>query len=225
MAALVIGSATVQELAKKSNLKRTTIYDLLENLKKKGLLTPIKMKRRSYYLAEDPEHILRDLEEKVHLISEALPELKSIKGLLSERPKIYFYEGREGFRRIWKEILESGEKEYLTITSGEQFLDYVSEKYITEKIIQRKVKSGIKSRQLINDSLYARKIIAKDSKENRVSKILPSKFKFPATEIIFGNKIAILSTKFENLLLIIESADIAKTHKFYFEIIWNSLPE
>ena len=65
-------------------------------------------------------------------------------------------------------FLKTKTKEYRIITQGENFLDYVKEKYIVDEIIAKKRRLSVLSKQLISDSAYARKIMAKDTKENRV---------------------------------------------------------
>jgi len=102
-------------------------------------------------------------------------------------------------------------------------LGFVRKGYITGKIIKEKIKLGIKSRQIIASSEYAKEIIAKDKLENRASKILPHIYKTPFTTIIFGNRVALISSIQENMILIIESAEYAKTQKSIFEALWDRL--
>lgn len=59
-----------------------------------------------------------------------------------------------------------------------------------------------------------------DRKENRVTRLVP-KDKFPfSNEInIFGNKVMIASFK-DQIGVIIESADVARTQRAIFELAW-----
>jgi len=124
---------------------------------------------------------------------------------------------------MWNKIFESPEKEYRIITQGENLLEFVKEKYIIEEIIKRKKELAISSKQLISDSLYARKILSRDVQENRKSKILPIFYKLPYTQIICKEFVAIISPRRENMLMIIESDSYAQTQRSIFEIIWNSI--
>lgn len=223
LASLSLGMATVAEIAKKSGLKRTTIYSLVDELKEKGIIKQANSRRKNYFIAESPESLLENLEEKTEVLKESLPRLKSLQTESGIKPQVIFYQGQQGFKRIWQEILKSGEKEYLIITSANEFLTFVGEKYINKKIIEEKLKLNIKSRHIITDSLSARKIVSRDKVENRESRIAPPNFPFKATEIIFGNKVAIFTARFENILMIIESEEIAKSRKSCFEIVWQLL--
>lgn len=120
-------------------------------------------------------------------------------------------------------ILDTKEKEYRIITQGENFLDHVKEKYIVDEIIANKKKLNVLSKQLISDSTYARKIIAKDSKENRVSKVLPPAYKLPFTEIITESLVAFISPKFNNMIFIVEDGLFSQTRKSIFESLWYSI--
>ena len=79
------------------------------------------------------------------------------------------------------------------------------------------------SRQLISDSIYARKIIAKDSGENRISKLLPPMYKLPLTEIITETLTAFISPKFDSMIFVVEDTFFAQTRKSLFEALWNSI--
>jgi len=223
LAAYCLGMTTVVEIARKTSLKRTTIYPIIESLKKKGLLFQSKRGKKSYLVAGDPELLLNTLEKNKNQISQMIPKLRKERVFSELKPKVTFYTGRVGFKRVREEIFASKEKEFLIITQAKDFSAFISEKSVGESIIQKKLKLGIKSRQIITDSIYARKIVTEDVQENRISKIAPVNFPFVATEIIFGDKLAVISTKFEDLIMIIESSELARTHRSYFELIWRSI--
>lgn len=221
LASLALGLATVRELSGKSGLKRTTIYSLADVLKTKGIIQVVARRGKIYYSAVDPQYLYERMEKRTDLFRGALPKLADFRNKSWQRPQVIFYEGTEGFKQLWRDIFSSGIKEYLIITSGKEFLTFVSESYLKNKIIAKKIALGIKSKQIITDSRYAREIIKNDFKENRVSKLIASGFFFPATEIIFGDKAAIFTGRFENIIMLIESEEISKTHRAYFEFIWS----
>lgn len=222
LACLELGLSTVQTLADRSGLKRTSVYSLLEEMEKLGVINIVKQRKKTFLAARPPEALLADFNDRREKIIQSLPDFQEIKrGAATSNPKLIFYRGREGFKDFWRDLLRSGVKEWLISTSGKEFLSFVSESYIINWIIKEKKKLNIKSRQLITDSRYAREMIKKDKQENRESRIVDSRFPLPAIEIIFGDKVAIISSNFENLLIVIESKEVAQTHRSYFEIIWK----
>ena len=222
LAALELGEASVSELARKAKLKRTTIYPLLEKLCARGALAKTRLKKQVRYVAENPRSILKQIKENVVEFESVLPDLEEYRTSIYQKSRVYYLYGVSGFKQLWEKVFAAKEKEYRIITQGENFLDFVKEKYILEEIIKRKRELGIKSRQLISDSQYAREIIAKDGRENRASKILPPYYKIPFTEIVCGDFVAFIPPRFEELIFIIEDERFAKTRKSLFEILWDS---
>lgn len=224
LAALEGGEQTIQQLAKNSGLKRTTIYYTIEELLKCGSILEINRRKKTYFQAESLVKTLKRAKERVSEFEDSLPILEQHTLNKFHKPQTYLLQGDVGFKQIWEKVLESGDKEFLIITEAINFLDIVKEKYIIEEIIQKKKQLGIKSRQLIKKSFYSDKIIAKDKSENRISKILPAGLNFPYTEIICQNFTAFISPKWENLMLVVESHNFSQTQKSLFECLWQTLP-
>lgn len=225
LACLELGEATVQQIAERAKLKRTTLYYIIDELVERRILFKTLRKKKNYYLAESPANVMVKARQRIAEFEENLASLEEHKRIAYERPRVYYLYGVEGFKEIWERILSSREKEFRIITEGINFLDFVKEKYILEEIIKRKKSSNIRSRQLIVASAYARKIVAKDKEENRVSKMLPYNCKLPFTEIIMHNFVAFISPRFENMLLIVGNESFARSRKNIFEITWNLIPE
>lgn len=223
LAALELGEATVQELAQKSRLKRTTLYYILDELIEAGALMPTKVGKKNYFVPERPTNLVKRVKEKIANFEESLETLENKTGEKRKRPRVYFLYGSAGFKQAWDMILSTREKEYRIITQGESFLGYVKEKYILDEIIAQKKKLNVKSRQLITDSIYARKIVAKDLEENRTSKLLPPHYKLPFTEIITETLVALISPKFDNMIFVIEDSYFSQTRKSIFEALWDSI--
>ncbi|MCR4312554.1 MAG: helix-turn-helix domain-containing protein, partial [Candidatus Uhrbacteria bacterium] len=80
LAGLERESATVLDVARRTNLARTTIYPIIENLRRRGYFRLKKSKGHSYYIAERPEMFLRKLEERQKTFEAILPLLSSLQG-------------------------------------------------------------------------------------------------------------------------------------------------
>jgi sugar-specific transcriptional regulator TrmB len=221
LAALELGEASVQQLAQKSRIKRTTLYYLLDELAEAGVLVCVKTGKKTYYTPEQPATLLKNAKEKIAHFEESLALLEEKAGYIRNKPRVYFLYGTAGFKEVWDMILDTKEKEYRIITQGENFLDYVKEKYILDEIIAEKKKRGVKSKQLITASAYAKQIVAKDARENRVSKFLPPIYKLPFTEIITESLVAFISPRFNNMIFVVENEAFARTRKSVFESLWG----
>ncbi len=222
--ALEIGECTIQQLAKSTGIKRTTIYYILPELEHGGALIKTHRRKRDYYLAEEPAEVLRLARRRLAVLEDSLPALQERRLGRYKKPKILYFCGNEGFLQLWDKIFSANPKEYCIITEGIQFLDYMQETIIIKEVIKQKQLRNVRSRQIIPDSWYGRKIVAKDKTENRVSKLLPPGSKLPFTKIITTAAVAYVSPKWEDLLVLIENEDLAKTEQAMFDLLWNQLP-
>ena len=223
LAALELGEASVQQLAEKARLKRTTLYYVLDELVEAGALICTKTEKKVYYVPEQPATLLKNAREKISNFEDSLKLLEDKAARINKKPRVYFLYGIAGFRQVWDMILNTKEREYRIITGGENFLDYVREKYILDEIIAKKKKLGVLSKQLITSSAYAKQVVAKDARENRVSKLLPPIYKLPFTEIITESLAAFISPRFNNMIFIVEDDSFARTRRSMFEILWYSI--
>jgi sugar-specific transcriptional regulator TrmB len=225
LASLEMGEATVQDLARHSGINRTSIYYVLRELTSSGALVATRRGRKMYYLAQEPRMLLKHTKEKLAEFEESIKSLEERKHPVASRPRVDFLYGPAGFKAVWDMLFALAPEEYLIITNGEDFLDFVKEKYIVSEIITTKRKLGIVSRQLITDSPYAREIVAKDMSENRTSKLLPPRYPLQFTEIICDEFVAFISPRIENLIIVIENESFAKTRASLFHTLWNALPK
>lgn len=219
LAALELGGATITDIAQKAGLPRTTSYGIIKMLSQKGLLSFNIKKRRKYFFAEDPVRLLNITQEQERLLKEALPRLESISNISITKPKIKFYEGKEGIKTILEDILKT-RKDFLAITSikdmMQMFKDYFP-RFIQERIIRK-----IHVRLLTNRTPESLRLAKKDRREFRQTKFVPREFSFHTANFIYGNKVAILSVKKRPIVgIVIEDSDIIYTQNMIFEIIWS----
>ncbi len=223
LAALALGPATVQALSKKSGIKRTTIYLVAESLKQKGLISESRDKRRVRLVAEPPESLLDVLRAKENRIKDILPELRAISNKDAVRPRITFYEGREGIREVCEDTLKQAGSEILFISSLSDIYKIVSPSYDTDRYIPERLEKKIRFRMLVPKDAITQKMAERDREELRQTKFLPKEFSFNATQFIYQNKIAYVSSEKELIGAIIESADIANLERQKYELIWKSI--
>lgn len=224
IAALELGEASVQDMASKAGVKRTSIYYMIEELVSKGVLAATKRNKKTFYIATSPTDLLKSFRARLVEFEKTAEVLEHHRGKIFKKPRIYFLQGPSGFKQVWNQIFASHPKEYRITTEGLNFLDFVKEKYVVNEIIKQKKDQGVKSFQIIPDSSYARKITAKDSAENRQSRLLPMHTKLPFTEIICPSLVAYISPRFNDNIFVVEDETFAEGRKIMFDLLWNKLP-
>ena len=70
LALLELGSALAGEITKKSGINRTNVYDALDRLIEKGIVSYVITANRKYFEATNPERIISYLEEKENAIKD-----------------------------------------------------------------------------------------------------------------------------------------------------------
>lgn len=224
LAALELGGASVIDISKKAGIKRTTAYDILLDLQNDGLVSQTLAGKRRLFIGEDPEKIKKDLEKKESLFAEILPQLKSIYNVKGTKPKIRFYEGKEGLKEAYDDALRySGE---ILAFGSEDVRNSLGEDWI-EWYIGRRVKKGLRVRAILPETKYlTESIVARDQEQLRSCKLIKKdKYPFSVEVDVYGHqKVALISSK-EQMAVVIESTEINNTLKCIFELCWDNLPE
>lgn len=223
LALLELGETSIERISKKSKIKRTTVYDVIEALKEKGLIGSVKHKKRALYYAEDPRILRNQLEEKKTVLNNILPQLLSMSALIDKKPDIKYFEGIEGIKNVYRDTLEYPDQEILMWGSTDVF-KYFDEDFMWKYYLPKRLEKKIWMRAIGQDLEVVRKIKSEDSKALRETRFHNFKdFPFDVEINLYGKrKIGIMSFK-EQIGLIIESEKIYNTLKSIFELNWKML--
>lgn len=223
LAILELGHANIQTIAKKSGVKRTTVYDVLEDLKKRGLVSIGGRGKRNIFFAEDPRKIGHDLDDRKHAFARLLPELLSIANLLDKKPRIRYFEGEEGLREVYEDTLRYPDQEIVAWIADEGLKKMGEDFFIEEYDPERKEKK-IWIRAIGPDRPNVRAFQALDRQSLRQTKLAKDQECDFDVEIVLYGKSKVGVIAFDEMIgLIVESTKIYKTLKNIFEMSWTSL--
>ncbi len=219
LAALELGETTVARLSQKSKVKRSTVYLAIETLKEQGLITSIKVKNKTFFIAEDPRMIEDKLEEKKEVISKIMPELLAFSNLIDKKPKIKYLEGKEPIKDIFKDYLKYPNKELLSWFPNESY--WVGDSFFTDYFIPQRLKKKIWIKSLAPKTEYNKKFAKEDAKQLRQTRFInDDKYNINVQITLYGeNMISIISFK-EEIGLIIESKNIFEALQSIFNVMW-----
>lgn len=220
LAALELGSASVQKIAGKAGVVRSTGYEVLEVLRGKGLVTTFLKKRVRYYSAEDPNQVRQLAESRLDTLKDALPELNALAGKTRHRPSVRFYEGTEGMRTILKEILAEA-SELSAFGAAEDLFKEFSDfrTFFVKERVQRK----IPIRVIHRDSPTARERQRLGPSELREVRIIPNTYPYHGIIYIWKNKIAMFSFQNNYVAIVTESRELADMQRALFNNLWELL--
>lgn len=224
LAALELGPTSIQNLTKKSGIKRSTIYDLLRNLKGMGLISETTKGKRKLIVASDPEVLKRTLKDKEKLLGEIMPELRSLVNVGFVKPRIMFFEGRDGLREIWRDTLKIKSKMTFWISPVQDLIETVGEEFVYNYIEERAKKGiWIKSIHVTQKQVPTYKYLNPITYERTLRQVrfTPKEINIQNTIIIYDNKVAIISTRKEGFGFVVESADYAISMMAFYDLLWN----
>jgi sugar-specific transcriptional regulator TrmB len=222
LAALELGQTTVSRIARKSGVKRTTVYLSLENLKDKGLVSVIKKHNKTSYYAEDPRNLERIMEERKQRISSLIPQLLTFSNLLDKKPEIRYFEGDNGIKEVLMDALNNARKEICMMYS-ESYISDFDEKYFSEYYAPERIKRKILSRTIVPDVPEMQELAKTQEKTLRQMKLIsPDLFNIKIELMIYGSsKVSIVSFR-EKFALIIDSPLIHQSFQSIFNTLWAS---
>ena len=105
LACLELGSANANEIAKKANIVRTTVYKILEELNSQGLIEEDAKSRLKIFKACPPQKIIDNLNQQKNLAESFLPDFINIFSETKFKPKLKFYDNQDGVKRAFEDIL------------------------------------------------------------------------------------------------------------------------
>ncbi|MES3032066.1 MAG: helix-turn-helix domain-containing protein [Patescibacteria group bacterium] len=223
VALLELGKGTVRQISSKAGINRTTAYDILGSLTNKGLVSISGKEPKSEYAVEPPGAITAYLKKQAEQISEhikksetIIPELELLHAK-QNRPKIRFYEGKEGLEHVYEDTLTSSEaiRAYATIDDMHKALPNYFPKYY-----QRRAEKNISIRAIVPETILGQERRTHDAEEKRDIAFVPAdKYYFSPEINIYDNKVMIASWR-EKLGIIIESTEIADSMKKIYELAW-----
>jgi len=220
LASLKLGEATIQQIAKKSGVKRTSIYNLVDDLVKRGIIEVVTRGNKRKFVAANPATLRKMVLKRTKIFEETFPQLEMLFGQAKFKPRVRFYEGIEGIKTVFNDtLLEKKEiKAFSDYNRAYRFLGGFAYSYIAER-----VKLGIFAKVISYQNRIARDFKARDKKSLREIRFLPEdKFPFDIEINIYGSKVAFMTFSEDNPAgVIIEHPDITRSMESIFDLAWE----
>jgi sugar-specific transcriptional regulator TrmB len=225
LAMLEVGHTTVHDIAKIAGLKRPIIYVILDDLIKKGFASVIPNKKIKTYQAIDPGAVSAQMQTAAKNFSEMLPIFKTLANRGSQKPKISYFDTKEGIQKIYAEI--NRQKSAVFIASNARLNQHFPG---ASAGWQRSYETGF-------NKLVSRTIVPDHPEDIKIAKAFlkaTEKVKIRTLSVfdecnmdiaVYGNKLAITTFEETPFLVIIESAAVPTFFLPIFEILWKTAKE
>lgn len=216
---LDLGKAHIGQIADKTKMHRRTIYDCLERLEDRGLISFIIEGKTRVFLPVNPQKLREIIKEKEFKIENILPKLFEIAKKSKVKTQVVVHKGKEGLKNIMEDVLKNKPSVLYSLTSagkGSKTLPF----YVPQ-FHKKRVKTNIKLEIIFGKNKQA------IERANELKKIKLTEVKFIDTEYvipislwIYNNKIVLLIWPSE-IGILIENKETAETFKNYFNILWK----
>lgn len=228
LAVLALGTAAVSDIAKKAGLVRTTVYKVLSELVSEELVEEAAGKVKKF-TASHPLKLVEAMENKKKLAENILPELLGIFVATEFKPKMKFYEGEAGKKKVFEDIFNFPNEIIYTFSPVNKIIDLFGKTYVRhymEKRVERKIwRHDLRS-------AFTKKFNKKDNwelygvDENLMRKVrfLPKEISCDTLIQIYSNKVSIMAVE-EDYAFIVESKELAGFLKQVFLWLWAGLEE
>lgn len=214
------GASYATEISFKTKINRTNVYEALDRLITKGVISFITRNKVKWFEAKPAKSLLTLLKEKEE-------ELKITKNnLLDDINKLIInpdrksleanvFIGKKGIRMLFEEILEKA-KPISLIAAQLQFQKLFGPYF--ELWHKKRIEKKIKQRTIFPEG-FKRKL---KKRALLTYKFVDNKFTNPTTTIIYGDNCLFIQWTKDPIAIKIQNKEIAKSHLNYFNMLWNS---
>jgi len=215
-----IGSTTTGPLVKSSDVQNAKIYETLEKLIKKGLVTFVIKGKTKYFQSTNPDNILNIYKEKENSLKETIKELKNLQTEKEVEIETKVYEGFNALKSAFFELYKSNGKnsEYYVFPIGEQL---GSENLVIfwSQVLHKQQEMKIKIKTLPN--IKWKNIFEKHYKNYKLINIKYTNQEFPTGIFIFKDRILNVVWSEKPVGFLIKSKENTERWTKFFKQEWK----
>lgn len=223
LALLQSGRGTAYQIAKRSGLKTSTTYVILDELVEKGAARKILKQKATQYAATDPVELFVTARSRVEQAQAVLPSLQAMAQNDAKVVQASYYEGVSGIKEMYKKLLDE--------MKGKTFVAFFAHGKDTSKKLWEYW--SVLNKQLVERKIKVRAITTEDKTTQAYLKNtkVPREFmelKGLSADVyssnisieIYNNRTQIISHRYEQAV-VIDNPDIANVMRQIFEIVWG----
>jgi len=224
VALVKVGLSTVGPIVKESGVAYSKIYQILDRLLQKGLVSYILQEKTRYYQATEPHRIVdwiteqqRLLKEKETIAQNIIKEVKTLTKL--EKNEAEIYTGFNGLTAAYSNLLQGAEK------GNSYYFFYIPEKIYDEKVdlffsrLQLKFKKSRLIVRGISNEKYRKSWFIKQAKW---MKMRFTNTPLPSNVDMCENKVLFTSWRDSPIGVLVHSKEIYENFRIYFETVWKA---
>lgn len=221
---ILLGSSTTGPIYKKAEVSQSKVYEILDRLKKKGLVSSITKEGNTYWHAANPSIYLEKLENEYRQLKERKAILKAGLPKLIEHEKTAYdeaqiFHGYNGFRTALMSFQESFNKgDCLRVFGSPKEIPEPFYSFLKAYNVER-VKRGVLGKWIYGRSL-------KTFASERMYNLPKTEVRFidgtPASIGIGNDRILLFSFEGDGKVTVIINPDLADNFREFFDSLWKT---
>ncbi len=228
-ALLDLGESTRTELAKKSGISPSKIYDVANRLLEKGIISSVKKNKVLHFSAADPERIKdfieqkeNEIQEEKSIVDQILPSLFLKYKKTKEQVDVEVFYGWEGMKTVYSDITKTlGRSDQNYIFGASKGLDTEQADRFFLQYYKKVEKAGFNVKILFNENVRGnvkRTGYYTKSKIHEVKYLHQDTF----TELNFYKDIVLFVMLLKRPIIIrVKSKEAFDSFKQHFDLLWK----
>ncbi|MBN1544578.1 hypothetical protein JW898_03900 [Candidatus Woesearchaeota archaeon] len=210
------GASLAGSISRNTGIHRRSVYDSIERLIQKGLVSYIKSNNRKYFEAVSPERLIEILRKREEDVKAILPELKALQQMTEGKNETLFFRGKAALKSAFDDQLDKAREVCIwgATTKAVEILDF----YFPHFDRQR-VKKRIKVRIIFNESERIHPYISKIPLAE--VRFVPDSITSNTAVNIYDRNICIVAWRPDPVGILIREDNIADGFRNYFEFMWR----
>ncbi len=217
---LELGLTTTGPIAAKTKLQQSKIYETLEKLIEKGLVSYILKSKTKYFQASDPKEIINIIEDKKRRFKNILGELELKQNRSKSKQIAIVHEGFKTFKAMFNRIADEFKKgdSYWAFSFKDEYYSLTASLFL-RNFHQKLEKKKIDDKLL--GHISTKKFIKKAFEGNKNIKIKFARNETPLGVIIIKGKIINLVWGERPTAIEITSEQIYQQYRSFFTESWD----
>jgi len=222
LALLEVGTSTVGPVISRSGIPSSKIYETMEKLVAKGVVSFSIRDNKRYYSASNPKVLLNFMDEKrIKVENELIPRLEGLYGLSKTEKRATIYEEVAGIKTVYEKALAEMKKgDILYVLSSPSKSNILLGPYL-DYFHERRIAKGVVMKILYNKE--AKKYGEKRKKMKLTNvRYLPEKQAVMSAINMYLDYSLIFDYSKTPSVIQIKSASVTKNFVTYFDMLWKS---
>ncbi|MBU1704624.1 MAG: helix-turn-helix domain-containing protein [Nanoarchaeota archaeon] len=226
-ALLKLGNTSSGAIINRSGVSRSKVYEILDKLKEKGLVTEVIRKNIRYFQAASPERIKEYMDRKKDQLIKLendfegiLPSLTEMQKYQEDKQQVKVYVGLEGLKTLYSEILATMKKndDYLAMTFAHDSMGSQSILRFFHNFHQKRALIGCNAKVLVNykDNKFKDTL---DFSDTRHYEFRTTVYRLPTGIAIYKDIVAtIILGEVPKIFVIISKENADHYRKFFYDV-------